>query len=106
MTAIEMATAFAREQGATTIHRIVLRVGAYSGVDPEALAFAFDAASADTPARHAKLEIEPIPARCWCLRCRTEFAPPGPSFVCPKCGAVDPEMSQGGELELATLEVS
>jgi hydrogenase nickel incorporation protein HypA/HybF len=106
MDAIEMATAYARQQGASTIHRIVLRVGAYSGVDAEALRFAFESASADTAAENADLQIEAVAARCRCEPCRMEFEPASPIFVCPQCGTVAPEMVQGGELELATLEVS
>jgi hydrogenase nickel incorporation protein HypA/HybF len=103
---LEMAEAIAREQGARNIHRLVLRVGAFSGVDGDALRFAFDAAAAGTLAASAILDIEAIAAVCWCETCQTEFQPPGPYFACPGCGAVSRELRHGNELELATLEVS
>lgn len=103
---LELAATLTREQGARAIHRLVMRVGAYSGVDADALRFAFEAASADTPAAGASLVIEEIPARCWCPRCQIEFEPPGPLFACPTCETIAMDMRQGDELELATLEVS
>lgn len=56
--AIEMATRLAHRQGATTIHRLVLRVGTLANVDVEALRFAFDVAAAGSAAAGACLEIE------------------------------------------------
>ncbi len=103
---IDLASSFARDQGAVKIHRLVLRVGAYSGVDAEALRLAFDAASVGTAAEHALLVIDEIAARCWCAVCIVEFSPASPIFSCPTCGTVSRELRQGGELELATLEVS
>ena len=41
--ALETAGEKTRAAGATHIHRLMLRVGALSGVVPEALRFAFDA---------------------------------------------------------------
>ncbi len=103
---IDLATSLAKEQGAAKIHRLVLRVGAYSGVDAEALRLAFDAASPGTAAEHAQLVIDEVAARCWCAVCEAEFVPESPIFACPTCGNVSRELRQGGELELATLEVS
>jgi hydrogenase nickel incorporation protein HypA/HybF len=106
MQTLDLAAALAREQGARVIHRLVLRVGVYSGVDTNALRFAFEAASPGTAAESASLVIEEMSARCWCSRCRAEFEPPGPLFACPNCDAIAHELRQGDELELATLEVS
>ncbi len=103
---LDLATSLAKEQGAVKIHRLVLRVGVYSGVDAEALRLAFDAASVGTPAEHALLVIDEVAARCWCAVCRAEFSPASPIFVCSTCGTVSQDLRQGGELELATLEVS
>ena len=103
---LEMADGLAREQGARTIHRLVLRVGVFSGVDADALRLAFEAASPGTSAASAALEIEEVAARCWCARCLAEFEPPGALFQCPACGDLARELRSGDELELATLEVS
>ena len=103
---LDLASKLASEQGAAKIVRLVLRVGAYSGVDAEALRLAFAAASPGTVAEHALLVIDEVAARCWCAVCRADFTPESPIFSCPTCGTVSRELRQGGELELATLEVS
>jgi hydrogenase nickel incorporation protein HypA/HybF len=103
---LDLAESIARENGATVIHRLVLRVGVFSGVDAQALRLAFDAAAAGTGAEHAMLEIEEVAARCRCVDCGNEFAPSDFVFLCPSCGALAPSLCAGDELELATLEVS
>jgi hydrogenase nickel incorporation protein HypA/HybF len=60
-TALDFACDRAREAGATDIRRIVLRVGEASGVDPDALRFAFEAMVPGTFAGQATLEIEHAP---------------------------------------------
>lgn len=96
-----------RARGGCRVHRIVLRIGALSGVEPEALRFAFEAVTPGTPAADAELEIENIPARAYCRRCAEEFsAPDSFVFACPKCGAPAGEFRTGRELELSRMEIS
>ena len=104
--AIDLAIAEAARAGAGCVHRVVLRVGALAGVEPEALDFAFEVAAAGTIAAGASLEIEQTPAVCFCPGCGREFEPVGVIFNCPRCGSVSSEVRGGGELELVSLEVS
>jgi hydrogenase nickel incorporation protein HypA/HybF len=104
--ALEIALEEAARRGATRVHRITLRVGELSGAVPEALAFAFDVVSRDTPADGARLVIEPVPAACLCTACGEEFRPEPGIFVCPRCGRPSTDVQAGNELELAQLEVS
>jgi hydrogenase nickel incorporation protein HypA/HybF len=95
----------AAAHGATSVTRIVLRIGAISGVEPDALRFAFEAVSPDTLAAGARLEIETIPARAHCGACQREFViEQGFIFTCPNCGAFSGDVRSGRELELARLE--
>lgn len=105
--AIEMVLTQARDHDATQVHRVVLRVGALSGVEPEALRLAFDAAVKGTPAADADLEVESVPARGRCTDCDLEFAVDSDFiFTCPGCGRISAELVQGRELELARIEMS
>jgi len=106
-TAIEAVVAQAREHDATQIHRIVLRIGALSGVDPDALRLAFDATVRGTPAAGAELELETVPARGRCVDCDLEFGVESDYiFTCPRCGRISGELVQGREMELARIELS
>ena len=86
--------------------RIVLRVGVFSGVNPEALRFAFEAILPGSAAEGAELEIEPVAAVACCPDCQQDFSP-GTDFLfeCPACGRVSTTIKQGRELELARLEI-
>ena len=53
----------------------------------EALAFAFEAMKADTPASAAELELERMPVRLWCRACNREFEPDCYPQACPGCAS-------------------
>jgi hydrogenase nickel incorporation protein HypA/HybF len=95
----------ARQAGAGRVHAIRLRVGALSGVVPEALEFAFQALVPGTAAEAAALTIENIPARFWCGSCSREFQADNLWAQCPGCHQASAELRAGRELELASLEI-
>ncbi len=103
---LEIALEYAQNQGAQKICQLNLRVGALSGVVPEALEFAFEACVQDTIAAGAHLKIELVPALCYCENCDREFTPPDPIYACPDCGRISSKLIQGRELQLTSLEVS
>ncbi len=106
MEAVRMAVETAQAQKASRVNRLRLRVGAMSGAVPDALTFAFDMVCRGTPAEGATLEIEAVPAACWCAACAAEFESADFLGECPRCGALSAELRRGRELELAAVEVS
>lgn len=90
------------------VTRVVLRIGALAGIDPEAMRFAFDVVSKGTVADGADFEIEDVPVAAWCLNCEREFAGDSRDFVftCPDCGDLSGEVRRGRELELSRIELS
>lgn len=104
--AMEQAQALARKNNATRIHVIRMRVGALSGVVPEALEFAFEALKPGTPAENGKLEIERLPATFHCGGCGRDLALQQVEFDCPECGGPLTLAGGGRELELADMEIS
>jgi hydrogenase nickel incorporation protein HypA/HybF len=97
----------ARAHQAVRVNRIVLRIGRLAGVDPEALAFAFDVVTRDTPAAGAALEIDHVPARARCVQCAEDFAvDSGWIFTCPRCSRLSGELIQGREMELSRIEMT
>jgi hydrogenase nickel incorporation protein HypA/HybF len=106
---MESALAVIREQaaahGAPRVSRVVLRIGQLSGVDVDALRFAFDAVSAGTPAAEAELEIVSVPARAHCAECDADFGASGGFILtCPRCRAFSSDIRAGRELDIARLE--
>jgi hydrogenase nickel incorporation protein HypA/HybF len=103
--ALSIALEQARQAGASRVHEIRLRIGALSGVVPDALEFAFEALTPGTAAADAKLAIEQVPARFWCAKCQHEFAAEDMLAECPECHTFSGEIRAGREMEVASLEV-
>jgi hydrogenase nickel incorporation protein HypA/HybF len=92
-------------RNAAHVDRIVLRIGVLSGVEPEALRFAFEACSPGTLAEGAEFDIVSVPALAHCPTCDRDFAP-GAGFICccPTCGNYSGDLRAGRELELSSIE--
>ncbi len=104
--ALAIALDYAQRDQAAQIHKIRLRVGTLSGVEPDALRFAFEVVTRNTIAAQAALEIESCPTRCYCSTCEASFEPINLGYECPQCHRWSNTVLQGRELELASLEVS
>jgi len=89
----------------TIAHRVGVRIGELSAVDPEALRFCFEALVGQTELETLRLEIEACPRRHRCPDCHAEFVVHNYEVRCPKCGQARTECISGAELELAYLEV-
>ena len=103
---IEVATQAAASAGGGRIDTLHVRIGALSGVVPQALEFAWDVARPNTACQHATLEIERVEARARCTACNLDF--PLPELVplrCPAC-ARPAEWIAGRELSLDSLRLS
>lgn len=103
--ALQKAVDRALESGATRICVIKLRIGALSGVVPEALQFAFPSVSQGTIAESATLEIETAPGRFWCNVCRNEFSSQAMIGECPVCQTPSAELRSGRQMELVSMEI-
>jgi hydrogenase nickel incorporation protein HypA/HybF len=103
---LEIAFSQARNQGAARIHRLTMRIGALSGVVPEALEFALQSLSEGTPAEGAGLVIEPVPLTCYCSHCQKDFEAQPHSYRCPGCGEQSLEILTGREMDLVSIEVT
>lgn len=103
--ALDMAIDAAQKDGAARIVSLKLRIGALSGVVPDALAFAFDLTTQGTMAEGARFEYELTPVRCACPDGCPDFEPAAFIYECPACGAFSSRILQGRELDLVELEV-
>jgi hydrogenase nickel incorporation protein HypA/HybF len=103
--ALEVIRREARAHQASRVTRVVMRIGAISGVDIDALRFGFEACTPGSIAAGAELEIEAVPARAHCKNCASDFTiESGFIFQCPRCAAFSGDVRSGRELDLARLE--
>lgn len=97
-------TEAARHPGAHPVE-VGVRVGDWSGVDPEALRFSFELLVQGTELEPLHLEIERCAPRHECRRCGSQFVTDDGARPCPDCGAEATRCVAGDELELTYLEV-
>ena len=93
------------KNGYARVSSIGLRIGLLTDVVSEALTFGFEAIARGTPLEHTRLEIERIPIIGRCRTCGSENQIERYLFVCPHCGSRDIDMIQGGELDIAYIEI-
>jgi hydrogenase nickel incorporation protein HypA/HybF len=85
--------------------KVGVRVGELAGLDPDALRFAFDALTIDTPLAGLQLEIEHVAPRGRCRDCSHEYEVRNFELLCPGCGSLSADSISGDELEFSYLEV-
>jgi len=95
----------AQEQKATKIILVKLKVGKLSGVVPEFLQTAFDLYKKDTIAADSTIEIEAVPLKIRCRKCRAEVLQDDFVFICPACGSTELETLEGTELFLEKIDL-
>lgn len=94
----------ANRPGAKLI-RIGVRIGILSGIDKDALQFAFNALVAETDLDAVGFEIQACSRRNRCNRCNHEFETPMYNAPCPRCGDENAILIGGDQLEVAYIEL-
>ncbi|MCP5267876.1 MAG: hydrogenase maturation nickel metallochaperone HypA [Zoogloeaceae bacterium] len=95
----------AREQGFSKVKTVFLEIGWLSSVEPDAMAFCFDAVSRGTVADGAKLEVIDVPGEGQCLSCGKTVAISAVFDPCPACGEFPVQPTAGTEMRVRELEV-
>ncbi len=93
----------ARARHATAVHRLTVRIGELSAVEPELLSTAFAAYRDGTVCRDAGLDLERVPARWVCRSCSRPMER-GAVLRCERCGAPG-RLEAGDEIVLASIEM-
>ena len=102
---LEMVTRAAEREGGGPVRTIHLRIGELSGVNEDALRFAFEVLSRGTVAEGGALEFETVPVVARCRECTAEFRPRDLVFFCPACNGSDIEIVTGREMEVDYINI-
>jgi hydrogenase nickel incorporation protein HypA/HybF len=103
---VERVEAEARRRDALAVHRLSVRVGELSGVDPELFLTAYETFRAGTICERAPLEVARVAASWSCPRCARPI-PRGAVLRCGECGG-PARLDDGGDalvLDAIDLEV-
>lgn len=82
-----------------------LRIGVLSGIDGEALRFAYEMAAEGTDLEGSQLRIESVPLLVHCPQCGEDHRPELHEVLCPRCITPAQEILEGRELEVRALEI-
>lgn len=103
---LEMALKAATDAGGSRVETLRVRVGALTGVVPDALLFALETLRVGTDARGARIELEVEPARAWCHRCERAFDARELPCCCPVCDEPAGQVTGGRELRLLSIDLA
>ncbi len=102
---IEIAEEELKKAGKERVTLIELEIGSLSGVELEALDFAWEPAVRGTVLEQAERKIDYIEARAVCVDCNSSFKIEHIYDNCPVCGSYLKNIVKGKELRVKALEV-
>lgn len=95
----------AKAQSYSKVKAVYLEIGAFSGIEVDAMTFCFDVVCRGTIAESAKLDITKLPAKAWCFDCNKEITIFDRLDNCPNCNGVSIHAKGGDEMRIKELEV-
>ena len=95
----------AQNQGFKKVNALWLEIGAFAGVEIEALRFSFEVITKNTIAEQVRLHIIDIPGTAWCMQCSKTVAIKRRFDACPHCGGYQLQITGGEEMRVKELEV-
>jgi hydrogenase nickel incorporation protein HypA/HybF len=95
----------ARREACGPVRTIHIRIGELSGVNVDALRFAFDVLRKGTVSEESTLECEIVPLVVRCGDCGDEFNPRELVFRCRACGSARIDVVTGREMEIDHIDV-
>jgi hydrogenase nickel incorporation protein HypA/HybF len=95
--------AIADEYPASQVRSISVRIGEFSGVEPEFLSNAYSRLVGTTQFPEAQLVAERVKLQATCRPCNYEFSIKSFTFRCPCCGSSELSILGGEELLLDSI---
>ncbi len=95
----------AKENNASKVTKVIVKIGVMSGVEPDLLQSAFDTFKEATICEKAEfiINIQPIVIRC--NNCNLESTLDKNEYACPHCQSVDIVILDGEDMYLMSLEL-
>jgi hydrogenase nickel incorporation protein HypA/HybF len=100
---VDRVDAEVKSRGATGVHRLSIRIGELSGVDPELLMTAYQTFRERTICERAELDLTIVAARWTCEQCGRRIAP-GNLLTCEVCDR-PARLAEGDEIMLDRIEM-
>jgi len=95
----------AKQNKATKVNKVVVKIGVLSGVEPDLLQIAFDTFKEDTICSQAKFIIDIQKVIIECKNCHIKSTLDTHQYSCPICESIDIEILDGEDMLLMQLEL-
>ncbi len=105
MNILETVEDSAIEHKATKVSEIELEIGLLSGIEFDALEFAFEHAPKSKLLQNVKFQINKIQPLAKCSECQHEFDTSEYSTPCPECHSFRTELIRGDELKIQSYRM-
>jgi len=86
------------------VNKVNIQFGKMIQIVPDIFRFVFESGVKGTIAKNAKLNLEILPVKFACKKCKVETEIDDLLFVCPFCGSNDLELTQGRETIIESIE--
>jgi hydrogenase nickel incorporation protein HypA/HybF len=103
MSIVDLAKQEVEKAQANRVETIELEIGTLSGVEMEALDFAWKSAVTDTVLAQAKRIVHRPEGLAKCTQCEATFPTESYFDICPRCGDLYNEIIRGKELKVKSL---
>jgi hydrogenase nickel incorporation protein HypA/HybF len=103
---VDIAAYELKRSGGLSIETIELEIGTLSGVEPDALEFAWPEATRSSVLENTVKVIRYLPGKAKCRDCDLDFDLSHFYDNCPNCGSYYKDITQGKELNVKSLEIS
>jgi hydrogenase nickel incorporation protein HypA/HybF len=96
----------ARSSAAARVRTVRVELGALAHVEPEALAFCFDAVTRGSVAEGARLDISRPSGTAWCMPCSVKVPLAKLGDACPHCGSYQLQVLEGEEMRVTEIGIA
>lgn len=100
---VEIVEEEAIKNNVSNVTEVEIEVGTLSGIEPDALEFAWEVANMDGVAKGSKLNIRKIQAHARCSECKNEFDVENFFEACPRCGNAWFDVIRGREMKIIAI---
>jgi hydrogenase nickel incorporation protein HypA/HybF len=94
-----------RQNKASKVTKVVIKIGVLSGVEPNLLQTAFDTFKEKTVCDGAEFVINVQKVEIFCNDCSTKSTLEKHEFSCPKCQSTNLKVTDGEDMYLMSLEL-
>ena len=101
---IDIVKESACEKGLTKVTKVTLVIGKMRQIVPEAMQFAFEAATKGDLLEHSELAMKFKPIKMKCNTCDAVFEVEDNEYFCTACNGSDLSIIQGQELIIQSIE--